>query len=89
MVTPTITPPCQPIGAHIVALGAGVCVTPRALFAQQPPTRVSRIGVLNPASASTEAMRTETLRAALQEAGWRINGRRFISIRVNVSRKFR
>jgi putative ABC transport system substrate-binding protein len=54
----------------IIALGAGALATPLRSFAQQPPTRMHRIGFLGPSSAAGVASRLDALRAGLRELGY-------------------
>ena len=54
----------------IIALGAGALAAPLASFAQQPPVKVHRIGLLGVASAATYARQVEALRAGLRELGY-------------------
>ena len=54
----------------IIALGAGALAAPLASFAQQPPVKVHRIGLLGVASAAMYARQVEALRAGLRELGY-------------------
>ena len=53
----------------VLALGASA-FAPLASFGQQPATKVYRVGLLSPASASSFAPRVEALRAGLRDLGY-------------------
>ena len=59
----------------IIALGASV-LTPLGAFAQQPPAKIWRIGMLHPADEATVLARgaVDALRAGLADLGW-VEGR--------------
>jgi putative ABC transport system substrate-binding protein len=54
----------------LVALGAGALATPLALFAQQQPAKLARIGYLGLSSTSSYAGGIEALRAGLRDLGY-------------------
>jgi putative ABC transport system substrate-binding protein len=56
----------------LVAFGAGALTAPLASFAQQQPTKVTRIGILSSESASdlADRARVDALRQALRELGY-------------------
>jgi putative ABC transport system substrate-binding protein len=54
----------------VIALGAGVLAPQVTSFAQQPPLKIHRIGVLGVASATTYARQVDALRAGLRELGY-------------------
>ena len=54
----------------IVALGAGALAAPGLSFAQQPTSRLHRIGFLGPTSAAGMAKNLDALRAGLRELGY-------------------
>ena len=61
----------------LVALGLGALAPPFASFAQQPATKVARIGFLGVTSAAEYASRVEALRAGLRDYGY-VEGRNLV-----------
>jgi putative tryptophan/tyrosine transport system substrate-binding protein len=54
----------------LMALGASALAAPLGSFAQQPPTKVPRIGLLSPFSPSDTALWHQAFRQGLRDLGW-------------------
>ena len=54
----------------LIAFGASALAAPLGSFAQQPPTKIPRIGLLSPYSPAATALWHEAFRQGLRDLGW-------------------